>query len=87
MLHFVATRFPWLLIAAFATALMSGPARASGEIGEHVKDLKSHINEYTDEVHWLIEQIDGRGGPVVTPGRSVAVPVGEWQRRHRMGAL
>ncbi|MDZ7803325.1 hypothetical protein [Thiohalophilus sp.] len=76
------TRFPWLLVAAFATALMSGPARASGEIGDHVKDLKTHINEYTKEVHWLIEKVDGIVATYEKQGATAAEPtqlVDHWE--------
>lgn len=45
--------------AFLVLALAGGPAAASGEIGEHVNDLQAHLEHYTDEVRWLIEQVDG----------------------------
>ena len=44
---------------ALATLLAGTTAHAGGEVGEHVNDLQAHIDDYTKEVHWLIEQVDG----------------------------
>jgi hypothetical protein len=48
--------FPFVTLAALAGA--QGVA-ASGEIGEHVNDLEAHIDEYTEEVKWLLDKADG----------------------------
>ncbi|MEM6545132.1 MAG: hypothetical protein AAF991_05285 [Pseudomonadota bacterium] len=45
---------PFLLIALFATS-----AQADGPVGEHVKDLQAHLDEYTEEVNWLMGKVDG----------------------------
>lgn len=82
MLQFVTTRFSRLLTAALVAFVISGPAQASGEIGDHVKDLKSHINEYTDEVRWLIEKVDGIVATYEKQGARAAAPtklVDHWE--------
>lgn len=82
MFQSVTTRFSWLLAAAFAAILISGPVRASGEIGDHVKDLKAHINEYTDEVHWLLKKLDGIVATYEKQGAEAAEPtrlVDHWE--------
>ncbi|MDZ7661424.1 hypothetical protein [Thiohalophilus sp.] len=82
MFQSVTTRFSWLLAAAFAAVLVSGPAQASGEIGDHVKDLKAHINEYTDEVHWLLEKVHGIVATYKEQGATAARPtqlVDHWE--------
>ena len=33
-------------------------AYADGPVGEHVNDLQSHLSEYSDEVLWLIDQVE-----------------------------
>ena len=47
-------------IAVTALSLVALPqlAAADGAIGEHVNDLDAHIDNYTDEVNWLIVQVD-----------------------------
>lgn len=40
-------------------ALLTGTATANGPIGDHVNDLQAHLGEYSEEVVWLIDQIDG----------------------------
>lgn len=74
MFQFVTTRFAWLLAAAFAAILVSAPARASGEIGDHAKDLKTHINEYSEEVRWLIGKVDGIVDTYEKQGAGAAEP-------------
>ncbi|MEM1404815.1 MAG: hypothetical protein AAGG55_15875 [Pseudomonadota bacterium] len=43
----------------FGLVLLSGGARAGGPVGEHVNDLKAHLDDYTTEVEWLISEADG----------------------------
>lgn len=46
-------------VLGLAALLAAGSASADGLIGDHVNDLQAHLLEYTDEVSWLIEQVDG----------------------------
>ncbi|MGQ9427331.1 hypothetical protein ACXYTJ_14165 [Gilvimarinus sp. F26214L] len=46
-----------LLITACA-AFQASPAYANGEIGEHVNDLEAHIDDYTGEVRWFLDEAD-----------------------------
>jgi len=34
-------------------------ALASGEIGEHVDDLKANLGDYEEEVTWFNSKVDG----------------------------
>lgn len=82
MFQFVTTRFAWLLAAAFTVVLVSGPARASGEIGDHVKDLKVHVNEYSEELHWLLGKVENIVATYETKGAVAAEPsklVDHWE--------
>lgn len=82
MRQFVTIRFSRLLAAALAAFVLSGPAQASGEIGDHVKDLKAHLSEYTEEVHWLIGQVDGMVATYEKQGAKAAEPtklVDHWE--------
>lgn len=82
MLQSVTTRFPQLLAAALAAVMISGPAQASGEVGDHVRDLKAHINEYTDEVNWLLKKVDGIVSTYEKQGAKAAEPtrlVDHWE--------
>lgn len=38
--------------------LASGSALANGPIGDHVNDLQAHLGEYSEEVLWLMDQVD-----------------------------
>lgn len=44
---------------ALITLLSSNPVTANGLVGEHVNHLSDNMNKYTEEVHWLIEKVDG----------------------------
>lgn len=64
------------LLAALGVvlALSAGPAAANGPIGEHVNHLQDHLDEYTREVNWLIEQVDGIVDTYETDGAEAAGP-------------
>lgn len=47
------------LLMLSISLLGAGHAHASGDIGEHVNDLSSHIAQYTKDVNWLIGKVDG----------------------------
>ena len=51
------------LVCAGAVSIMatvfSPLAAANGAIGDHVNDMKAHLGQYTEEVHWIIEKVDG----------------------------
>lgn len=56
---FLARKSDTLLAALSLMALLAtAPALANGPIGDHVNDLQAHLTEYSDEVVWLIDQID-----------------------------
>ncbi|WP_394223497.1 hypothetical protein [Alteromonas gracilis] len=42
-----------VLASAVTLSMLSTAALANGAIGDHVNNLHAHINEYTEEVHWL----------------------------------
>ena len=42
------------LIATVAAAI----AYANGPIGDHVNDMPAHIGEYSEEVYWMIDQVE-----------------------------
>lgn len=75
MFQSVTPLFSRLLAAALVAFVISGPARANGEIGDHVNDLKAHINEYTDEVNWLLKQVDDIIATYEKQGAKAANPV------------
>ncbi|TNE75418.1 MAG: hypothetical protein EP324_00860 [Gammaproteobacteria bacterium] len=47
-----------LLIIGLTALFMAGDVYGNGEIGEHVKQLKMHIDEYTDEIHWFNRKVN-----------------------------
>ena len=51
------------LIAAIALGLSASSVpftvHANGEITDQVNHLKEHLDEYTEEVHWLVKKYDG----------------------------
>lgn len=68
-----------LCLLALFTA---GHANADGAVGEHVNDLKGHIDEYTEEVNWMIGQIDGMVSAYEKGGAEAAQPekiVDHWE--------
>ncbi len=61
---------------------MTGVARADGDIGEHVNDMQAHIDEYTEEVEWLIDRVDGIVDTYEAEGATAAKPeavVDHWE--------
>jgi len=69
------------LLGLFAL-LTAGGAAADGPIGEHVNDLQGHIDEYSDEVVWLIGQVDGIVDTYEKSGMKAAAPeavVDHWE--------
>ena len=49
-------------------------ARADGPVGDHVNDLKGHVDEYTTEVAWLIGKVDDIVSTYAADGPEAAVP-------------
>ncbi|MBY6211147.1 hypothetical protein KUV95_06250 [Microbulbifer agarilyticus] len=49
------------MVLGLVALLGAGQVSANGEIGDHVNDLKSHIEQYSEEVNWLV----GKFGAVV----------------------
>ncbi|MFI2810521.1 MULTISPECIES: hypothetical protein [Microbulbifer] len=47
------------LALAFLTMLATSQASANGEIGAHVNNLKEHLDQYTEEVSWLVGKFGG----------------------------
>jgi len=72
-------RWPTLALVAL---LAAGPAAANGPIGDHVEDLQAHLEEYSNEVQWLIEQVDGIVDTYEADGAEAAEPaavVDHWE--------
>lgn len=70
------------LVALAITLLVAGQVRASGAIGEHVNDLSSHIDQYTQDVNWLIGKVDGIVDAYEKGGLTAAQPaavVDHWE--------
>lgn len=47
-----------LVAVSFLAVFAANPAYSNGEVGEHVKDLSAHIEEYTGEVRWYLQEAD-----------------------------
>jgi DNA anti-recombination protein RmuC len=60
------------LVAGILAALLSGQALANGAIGEHVNNLQGHLEQYTEEVDWLITKVDGIVDTYETSGQKAA---------------
>jgi endo-1,4-beta-mannosidase len=67
-----------LLPLALFAVVAANQVHANGEIGEHVNDLKAHIEEYTGEVRWFLEQADtivdtyaDKGAAAAEPGKLI----------------
>ncbi|MCW8195278.1 hypothetical protein F6455_10815 [Proteobacteria bacterium 005FR1] len=58
------------ILAVFA----ANPAYANGEVGEHVKDLSAHIEEYSGEVRWFLDEADSIVNTYADKGASAAEP-------------
>ena len=57
-------------------------AYADGPVGEHVNDLQSHLSEYSDEVLWLIDQVESIVNRYEQGGLELAQPemvVDHWE--------
>lgn len=74
MFQFVSTRFHWLLALIVTAGMVTGQAQASGEIGDHVDNLKAHIDKYSEEVQWLIGKVDGIVDTYEAKGAEAAEP-------------
>lgn len=49
-----------ILVTSLCTLLMFGSdLHAGGEVGEHVNDLQAHLDEYSEEVTWMLGKMDG----------------------------
>ncbi len=48
-----------VIIASVFALLLSGKTSANGTIGDHVNDLQGHLNQYAEEVDWLLTKVDG----------------------------
>ena len=58
----MATRIPAAVIRTaliLVITLMPMTVLASGEIGEHVEDLKANLSDYEEEVNWFNNKMDG----------------------------
>lgn len=67
---------------ALLIAACSPPAGADGEVGEHVHDLSAHLDTYTTEVGWLMEQVEGIVSAYAAGGLAAAQPeavVDHWE--------
>lgn len=51
------TRF--IAVMGLLSMLLAGRVLANGEIGAHVNDLAGHMDQYVEEVNWLMAEIDG----------------------------
>jgi len=88
MQHVSLKRFAAPFLAAIA--LCSSPAHANGDWGDEVNHLKDHIPEYTREVHWIIEQVDGIVATYEKKGAKAAKPekvVDLWEAVEFHGAI
>lgn len=47
------------LVFGLMVMLAAGQASANGAIGEHVNNLKGHLDQYSEEVEWLVAKSDG----------------------------
>ena len=72
----LSTVTPRRLAATFGlfTALVVGQASASGAIGDHVNDMSAHLDQYNEEVIWLIGKIDGIVDTYQKEGAKAAKP-------------
>ncbi len=48
-----------LLTLLICSILVNTPARAGGEVGDHVNHLSDNLEKYTEEVNWLLKKVDG----------------------------
>ncbi len=48
----------FIVFMSLTALLTTNSAWANGEIGEHVNNLAAHLDQYTEEVNWMIAEID-----------------------------
>lgn len=48
-----------LVLGVGLAGLVTQPAHANGDIGEHVHNLKAHLDEYSSDVEKLVGQVEG----------------------------
>ena len=56
------------------TIFTAGYAIASGTVGDHVNDMSAHLDEYNEEVVWLIGKVDGIVATYEVKGAAAAKP-------------
>lgn len=61
-------------LTGFLTAACSPPAGADGEVGKHVQELSAHLDTYSAEVVWLMEQVEGIVSAYAEGGLAAAKP-------------
>lgn len=59
-----------VLLLALTGGVVTESARANGEIGDHVNNLKAHLDEYTTEVETLVGNVDGLVASYAEKGKS-----------------
>ncbi|MCW8128076.1 hypothetical protein [Microbulbifer halophilus] len=47
------------LVFGLFALLAAGQVLAHGAVGDHVNDLKGHLDQYSEEVEWLVTKFDG----------------------------
>ena len=60
----------WTCLTIFTV----GFATASGTVGDHVNDMSAHLEEYNEEVVWLIGKVDGIVATYEAKGAAAAKP-------------
>ncbi|MEM6485117.1 MAG: hypothetical protein AAF662_09050 [Pseudomonadota bacterium] len=78
----VVRNFGRVLLASLMTLVFTQTALANGPIGEHVNDLQGHLDEYAEEVTWLIGKVDGIVSEYQNGGLEAAKPeavVDHWE--------
>lgn len=71
---FSQARLRLLLVVFLASLLSAANVQADGKIGEHVNDLKAHIDQYSEEVNWLVEKVEAMVGTYASDGAEAAEP-------------
>lgn len=74
MQRFAKVRYCLFPLLALAATAMARNAIAHGEVGEHVNNLKAHLEEYAGEVDWLLEKADGIVQSYAADGAKAAQP-------------
>ncbi|MEM1411368.1 MAG: hypothetical protein AAGH19_03340 [Pseudomonadota bacterium] len=63
-----------LFFSFLALTLLPASLQADGAIGEHVNEMSDHLDEYTEEVGWLIAQVEGIVNTYEADGLEAAKP-------------